>query len=55
MLKADSRLSGDLYLEDNTVFEEILEGANSATAEKICQMCGHLEKLMKNEYKNEKF
>ena len=55
MLKAGSRLSGDLYLEDNTVFEEILEGANSATAEKICQMCGYLEKLTKNEYKDTTF
>lgn len=55
MLKAGSRLSGDLYLEDNTVFEEILEGTNSATAEKICQMCGYLEKLTKNEYKDTTF
>lgn len=53
MLKAGSKLRGDLYLKDNTVFEEILENANSATTAKIRQMCRYLEKLMKNEYKKE--
>lgn len=55
MLKAGSVLSGDLYLEDGTVFEEILEDANSAATAKIRQMCRYLETLMKNDYKHEKF
>ena len=55
MLKAGSILSGDLYMEDGTAFEEILEDANRAVTAKIRQMCRYLETLMKNDYKHEKF
>ena len=55
MLKAGSVLSGDLYLEDDIAFEEILEDANSAATAKISQMCRYLETLMKNEYKSVEF
>ena len=54
MLKADSELCGELYLEDNTAFEKILEDANRATVGKIHQMCEYLGKFINTGY-NEQF
>lgn len=49
MLKAGTELCGELYLEDNIRFEEVLGDANRATAEKIRQMSGYLEEFINTE------
>lgn len=54
MLKAGNKFCVELYLEDNTAFEKILEDANRATVGKIHQMYEYLEKFINTGY-NERF
>lgn len=55
MVKAGTELQGELYLEDNVEFQEILKSANKATRDKMGQMLEYMNELMQRQYKKEKF
>lgn len=55
MLRADTKLEGELYLEDSTDFLWVLEQANRELTAKMRQMQEYLRKLQKGEYKKEEF
>lgn len=55
MVKAETVLKGELYLEDDEDFKAILKSANKATKKKVKQMLGYLEQLTKIQYKNKDF
>ncbi|WP_050641182.1 MULTISPECIES: hypothetical protein [Clostridia] len=53
MIKDGTELDGDLYLEENIAFSEILETANKDTKDKINQMRTYIQMLLVREFKNE--
>lgn len=53
MIKDGRELNGDLYLEENIAFSDILETANKDTKDKMEQMRTYIQMLLVREFKNE--
>nr|WP_308626626.1 hypothetical protein [uncultured Eisenbergiella sp.] len=53
MIKDGTNLYGELYLDENIEFAELLRTANKATKDKIVQMCAYLQMLLTKNYKEE--
>lgn len=52
MIKGETELEGNLYLEENIEFSGILEQTAKDTKDKMNQMCEYLEILLMRDYKN---
>ncbi|MCB7068082.1 hypothetical protein LI031_30000 [Enterocloster citroniae] len=52
MVKGGTDLQGELYLEENALFSDVLESANQDTKEKMNQMITYLQMLLTRNYKN---
>lgn len=55
MIKAETELSGNLYLEEDLKLSEIVEKASEDAKNKMNQMCQYLQKLLKRECKTIEF
>lgn len=53
MIKDKTEMEGDIYLEQNIEFSEILEQAAKDTKDKMNQMCAYLQMLLMRKYRNE--
>lgn len=53
MVRAGTELQGELYLEENISFSDVLKSANQDTKEKMDQMAAYLQMLLTVNYKNE--
>lgn len=53
MIKDKTEMEGDIYLEKNIEFSDILEQAAKDTKDKINQMCAYLQMLLMRKYRNE--
>lgn len=53
MIKDETNLKGEVYLEDTIQFSEILNNANEDAKNKMNQMCEYLNNLQKKGYTNE--
>ncbi len=55
MIKKGTRLEGEIYLNDQLHFSEILSDANKGTAVKIGQMCEYFQTILRKQDKKETF
>ena len=53
MVRGETELKGELYLEENVAFSDVLKSANRDTKEKMNQMMAYLQMLLAGNYKNE--
>lgn len=53
MVRGETDLQGELYLEESAAFSDILKSANKDTKEKMNQMIAYLQMLLARNYKNE--
>lgn len=53
MVRGETELQGELYLEESVTFSDVLESANKDTKEKMNQMIAYLQMLLPRNYKNE--
>ncbi|MFR1834062.1 MAG: hypothetical protein ACLSX5_13020 [Lachnospiraceae bacterium] len=55
MIKKGTRLEGEIYLDEQLHFPEILSDANKGTAIKIGQMCEYFQTILRKQDKKEAF
>ena len=53
MVRGETDLNGEVYLEESATFSDVLMSANKDTKEKMNQMMAYLQMLLARNYKNE--